>query len=234
MKRLVLVLVGVLFMAGSANALTLAGLRYRTALKLGYDTSSTATRWTSAELNTWINDGVRYVAKAALCYERDTTYAMVAQKTKYTMPSDFIRVKGVKVGSKGASLDLDRSPTGMKSSSIADLGKATGTRLLPTQWEDAGEKTRILTISPAPGINDSMTVTYFAYPWMLDYDTSTCALPLGYQFCVPDYAASMAWDRTRSSAPYWSNFIDRLQWLVPTEQKQTEPENPRVTPQPNP
>ena len=234
MKRVVLLLVGLLFVASSANALTLAGLRYRAQLTLGYDSTSTTSRWTDAELNTWINDGIRYVSKAALCYERDTTYEMVESKTKYTMPSDFIRVKGVKVGSKGSSVELDRSPVGMKSSSISDLGKEEGTRVLPTQWEDAGEKTRVLTISPAPAINDSMTVTYFAYAPTLDSDTATCALPLAYQFVVPVYAASMAWGRTRSADPYWQQFIERLQWLVPTDQKQTEPENPRATAQPNP
>lgn len=229
MKRLILLMVLLWVAPSFAQELTLAQLRYRTALKLGEDTTATTRRWSNAELNTWINDGITYISKATLCYERDTTYAAWKDTTEYVLPVDFIRVAGVKMGSKGSSSEIFRSPIGLTGAATSDLGKG-----VETTFDDSGEETRLLTLSPAPEISDSMTVTYFAYMRWLLHSDSVCHLPRAYQVMIPDYAASMAWDRTREPDPYWPKFIERLAPLIQSDQKYTQPENPRITPEPNP
>jgi len=232
-RRLVLCLLAVMFAASSASALTLAEFRYRVSFKLNQDTTATTKHWANAELNIWINDGIRFVSGATLCYKRDTAFCLDTNKTKYTMPADFIKVYGVKMGSRGATSELTRSPLGLKSASSADMGKESGDNPMPTEWEDGGEKTKILTVTPAPQLFDTLTVTYYAYAPRLTLDTSTCALPEVFQYPVSEYAASEAYSRTGLPDHHWQKFLDRLSIVAPTLQMGTDPEVPAATARPN-
>ena len=216
----------------SAHALTLAHLRFLTSDKLGQDTSRVDKHWSNTAQNAWINAAIRTVSFMGLCYTRDTTFALVASKTEYTMPSDYIKAEGFEIGSKASSSELDRSPVGVTPVDPATLGKAASVRVLPTQMKDKGGIIRKIVLTPSPLIEDTVKVTFYAYAPSLDADTSPCALPLAFQYLVPVCAAADLWSSTRTGNPYWQEFIDRLTLLVPAGRIQTVPEVPAATPGP--
>ena len=215
------VLIFVLLLTGTAHAETLAALRYRTALRLGQDTSSTAKQWSDAEINTWVNDAIRYISHVSLCYVRETTFTMTIDSTDYTMSADYIRAAGVVI---------EGNPIGLKGTAAADLGKQAVKSNTPTQWEDLGEIVRKIRLSPKPKAPQEVSVSFYAYSRQLSGDTVNCLLPQAFQYCIPDYAASQCWGRTRLPDPYWGWFIDRLSVLVPAIQKGSDPEVPAASP----
>ena len=230
MKRFVVIALFVVLLPVSSNALTLAGLRFMTSDKLGQDTSSATKYWSNAAQNAWINAAIRHISLVALCYTRDTAFAIEVSKTNYNMPSDYIKAEGILIAAKGASADLDWSPIGLKPTNPSDLGKNATPSPLPTEWRDLGERTRKIRFAPSPAVACTAVVTFFAYDRTLDSDTMTCNLPLAFQDLVPVCAAADLWSRTRQGNPYWQEFIERLSLLVPAIQRRTEEETPSAKP----
>lgn len=235
MKRLISVVVFILFLCGSASALTLADLRFLTADKLAQDTSATTKAFSDATLNAWINGAIRTISKMALCYSKDTTVIFLERKTDYAMPSDYIKAEAIVLGQKGNTGVLDVSPMGLipVSGSILGKGLQQSTIKVPQQFQDRGEAVRKVRVAPAPSLTyDSVTVTYFAYSRSLTTDTMECTLPLSFQYVVPHLAAADSWSKTRRENPFWQEFVNRLSILVPASVKPVEQEPPSSQTQP--
>ncbi len=223
----VVALVLVLVFTCDAQALDRYGLRVRAEYALGQDTTATTKYYQEGMLNEWINDGVNYVSELTLCVEKETTLVIVASTTDYDMPSDFIRALGVIFAKKGAAVDLDVSPRGLRRTVGPLVGKEALDRAAgPLTYEDIGKTEKKLRFTPSPIASDSAFVRYAAYGDALDYDTSTCNLPRAYQLLIPDYAAWKAFAKTRIEPnPYKAMFLENLQ-ILGLEPMARPPEQP--------
>lgn len=229
MKRVALVLILLLAMTASGQAITLAGLRYAVMTMMDQDTSLTPRRWTNTELNFWINRAIGFVSDVALCVEKETTLVLVPSQTDYNMPSDFIKAKGAMIwDTTSGSIDLDRSSVGLLVVEEKDLGKEAGGRVYgPYQVVDLGRSLRKIRFGPTPMADYTIKISYWGRGRDLTADTMTCDVPISFEAAVIEKAASLSWQKLRLADPYINNFWIDMQNLVPRLQtpSQVQPQS---------
>jgi hypothetical protein len=195
MKRLIPILIFLVGWSGSPTAKTLQDYLNDVRYEVVGDSGLTDDPISDAMITDWIEDARHIIAGITGCLQKDTTIATVDGQVQYSLPSDFLKIKGVITPPMQSSSDLAGSITGATERSPADVGEKHFGAGLPEEWFQWGTDTAKLYINPAPlGIYD-VTVFYYAEPASLDSAAAVCDLPRTYQAIVPLYAIGRAYGK---------------------------------------
>lgn len=194
MKRIVLSLLGVLLLTGSACAMDLYEYQYRVRMALVGGLGLTNDPIADSILNMWINDGRILVAGLTGVIEKDTTINVTTGTANYNLPSDFVSLRGIITPPNMTTADLAGGPVGADIKSPEAIGDQPTSDGFIDGAVDWGTATPVLWLDPAPFGNYAIRVQYTAEPLLLDTTNTTCELPGACQRAVIEYAKARAYE----------------------------------------
>jgi hypothetical protein len=158
-----------------------------------------ARRWTDAELNNWINEGLRDVARRSetiLSYY--TNIALVPNVAKYSMPTDVIRVHRLEFVPVGSSQTYP-----IQLSTYQEMDQVWGVsqqiqRSYPyyaVLWGFAPNIT--IQFYPVPSQAGELNIYYYRLPTTLVNDIDVAEIPAGWEDLVEVYCEYVALRKDR-------------------------------------
>lgn len=153
---------------------------------------ATARFWTDAQLNTWINDGLRDIARRTETLQEIAAITAVAGTRAYTMPTDVIRIHRVEFDpGSGQIYPLEpRQFYEMDSIWGTDQNQ---TRAYPDYFALYGfPPTLQLYLYPVPSQGGTLNVFYYRLPTEAVSDTDTVEVPEGWWDVVTLFAEYQA------------------------------------------
>lgn len=209
-------------MAGPAQA-TLGSLR--TLVRDRID-EATAVFWPDAQLNRWINEGCRVIARdAEVIQSFNTQITIVAGTAKYALPGDFIRAHRAEFVPTGSTSTYPlRHSTYDEMDQIWGIWQSQqssyplffviwGTPLASVPNADA---TLEVQFYPVPSQAGVVNLFYYRHPQAMSADADVAEIPVGWDDLVACYAEYMALRKNRD--PQWqvakAEFDEKLQQLV--------------------
>lgn len=163
---------------------------------------STATFWTDAQLNRWINDGMREVARLTETLQTTSDIAVTASDGTYTAPTDALRIYRAEFKPTGQSnvYPLEyRDFNTMDEVWWSSQTTTTGTPALFTMWGFVPSLT--IQLYPVPSVAGTLKVFYYKLPTAVSADNDTIECPAGWEDLIVDYAEYNALRKDRD--PRW-------------------------------
>lgn len=178
--------------------------------------------YTDSELTTWINDGLRDIARRTEDIQHfDTTIAAISGTGNYALPSALIRLHRVDFQATG---DVRQYP--MELVDRNDVDRLIGFNptiqssfpFVAWLWGTPGNSTYPLTMSvyPVPSTGGTFNLYYFRMPNLLINPTDVAEIPNGWEDLVPLFTEAMAKRKDRD--PSWQDakqeYESRLQVMI--------------------
>ena len=168
---------------------------------------TTAAQWTDTELRTWINEGMRDLARRTEALEAPkATVAVTAAAQTYSAPTDLLRIHRLEYAPSGENRII-----GLEYQDFNNLDQVwfqqqtvtVGDPALYTMWGHP-PNTKII-LYPTPTKAGSLYVYYYRIPTDLATTTTadantTLDVPAGWTDLIIDYAEYRALRRSRDSA----------------------------------
>lgn len=160
----------------------------RTAIRERLD-ETTATFWSNTELNRWINEACRDIARATESLRDTSTIAVTLPSTyNYTLPSDTIRVHNVEWVRTGDTQIYPLEPTRVTGAEAMGWTNqdTSGNPQMFFTWGFSGDAQ--LYVWPKPDAAGTITLYYYRFPAEVSSDGANVEVPNGWEDLVYDYA----------------------------------------------
>lgn len=205
---------------------TLSTLRSRLRVRLE---EASARFWDDSDLNTWINEGARDIARRAEVLEATTTINTTANTQQYTLPADTLRVYRVEWSRDGATgttvVPLEyKDFNSMDSIWWSNSRQGRGDPYWYTMWGFPPTLSLVLYPTPDASVTAGITIYYYRLPADATADGNSVECPAGWEDLVLDYAEYMAWRKDGNQA--WSEakqlYEQKLENLIETTRRWTD------------
>jgi hypothetical protein len=181
----------------------------------------TPNRWEDRQLRSWINDGIRDVARRSRCHRDTATVSATSGTQEYTAPATAFMIHGVRYNPDSNDQEYDLISYRYKdvlAVSQTQLTISENTPRIYWQWGTSGSMT--FGVYPTPSEDGDFTVHYYAIPADLDTEasdiTTNVDVPMGWEDCLVDYCIFTAFKSSRD--PRWesykTDYIDNLTLLI--------------------
>lgn len=188
------------------------------------------TFWQDSELDRWVNEALREVARRSETLQAVQSYTIEADRESYPCPEDMLRIYSVEYRqSQGTTLNLDY----MRFNDLQDFSSRTNSGGTPQWWSMWGfpgtTDTDQLFIVPIPSetISDGLRVYYYRLPRELADDEDEADIPAGWEDLVPLYVEYTA-RRKEAQDNRWQEaqqlFETRLNEMLKTTRHWTDQE----------
>lgn len=150
---------------------------------------------TDSDIIRWINDGQRYVVtNNDGVLEKLVTANVVANQQEYTLPSDYLIIRSVKIlYPDGAYYKLEPSTMQNFDNLLAGWENTKSYYGLSTTYHIYAGKFRVLPV-PSVAITAGWQIYYSRYPVDVVSDSDTIDLPLPYHNLIVDYCLQQAYE----------------------------------------
>lgn len=175
---------------------------------------ATARQWTDAELNRWINEGCRDLARTTECLLASATAAVTAGTQTYTNgPTDIIRIHRVQYEPTGSSQKYPLEAREFNTMDSIWWTSQSITQSTPQYYTTWGfPPTVTFVLYPTPTINGNLRIYYARQPADVSADGTALDIPEGWHDLAVDYAEYRAQRRARD--PRWQESYGRYQEAV--------------------
>lgn len=185
-------------------AVTLSQARRALRERLGDTGAGQSNAYSDAELNRWLNEACRDIARQAEILQTTTEIDIDAGTAQYDMPADMVRCTRVDflADSEGRSRTLEYKAF-HNANAVTWVNDSEGMPVLYTAWGTPGAVKLIL--YPTPSYTGTLSVHYYRLPTDPDADTDLLDLPVGWEDCAYLYAEYLA--RRRDRDPGWQEAL---------------------------
>lgn len=174
---------------------TLAQLRAQVRVRLD---ETTATAWTDAEINGWINEGVRDVARRSETLQISTPISVVAGTQEYTAPSDLARLYRAEFKPTNSTSIYPLTYRDFNNMDAVWWTSKTSVQSTPELFTLWGYPPSLkIILYPKPSQSGTLTVYYYQVPADVTADGATIPVPNGWEDLVVEYASYLALRRDR-------------------------------------
>lgn len=182
---------------------TLVTLRTRCRQRLD---ETTARFWADADLNVWINEGARDIARRAEVLMATSTINTVANTQQYALPSTTLRVYRVEWSRDGATgtsvVPLEyRDFNSMDGVWWSAQKTSKGDPSCYTMWGFPPSLNLVLYPTPDVSVTAGINIYYYRLPTAAAADGDTVEVPEGWSDLILDYAEYSAW--RKDGNPAW-------------------------------
>lgn len=158
--------------------------------------------WSNAQLNNWLNEGQKDIARRLEVIQTQSTINVVANQNDYTLNLPIVRVYRIEyTDPNGIIYPLEyRDFNAMDSVGYGWVDvSATGTPMFYTLW--GVPPTLQLTLLPKPDLNvpNGLRLYYYSLPAVMVQDTDVVTLPAGWEDLIVDYAEYNALRRNKDA-----------------------------------
>ncbi len=155
---------------------------------------SNAKFWTNTQIDSWINEGARDLARRGEVLQTRSTITSVAGTQEYTLPTDVVRVYRVEYEDSGGQIWPLEYRDFNNMDSVWWTRQATTESSRPywfTMW--GYPPTLSLVVYPTPANSDEIIrIFYYSVPANVTGDGDTVACPQGWEDCIVLYAEYVA------------------------------------------
>lgn len=170
---------------------TLAQLR--TAIRLQID-EPTARFWTDADLNQWINDGLKDIARRTETIQSyNTSVSAVVGTAKYAFPTDLIRVHRVEFTPTGQTTTYTLEAKTQDEMDRIWFGDQTSQSSYPSYFMiwgfpgGTGTMEHKFQVWPVPSQTGTFNIYYYRVPTALSADGDVAQVPSGWEDLLTFY-----------------------------------------------
>lgn len=163
---------------------------------------ATARYWTDAELNTWINEAAKDIAKRSeTLLTKHTATSVVAGTNTYTLPTDVVRINGIEYVETGSTQVQPLHPaTRPQMETIWGLNQGQlGTPQFYIPWGFSPSMT--VQLFPVPSIGGTLNIYYYRLPALAVSDGNSVEVPQGWEDLIVHYVEYRAKRKDRD--PTW-------------------------------
>ena len=167
-----------------------------------------ARAWTDAELDRWINEGCRDIARITECLRASTTVAVTGGTQTYTGPTDIVRIYRVQWEPTGSTQKYPLEPREINTLDSVwwtSQSISTGTPQFFYTWGFPPSVT--IGLYPTPTVNGNLRVFYARLSADVTNGATTLDIPEGWHDAVAEYATYRALRRARD--PRWQESYAR-------------------------
>jgi hypothetical protein len=174
---------------------TLLELRTRVRVRLD---EATATAWSDSEINGWINEGARDVARRSETLQVSANIAVTAGTQEYTAPSDMSRLYRAEFTPTGSTSVYSLTYRDFNNLDAVWWTAKQTTQSTPELFTLWGYPPSLkIILYPKPSQNGTLTVYYYRVPADVTSDGATVPVPNGWEDLVVEYATYLAMRRDR-------------------------------------
>lgn len=183
---------------------TRAAARQALRERLGDAGPDASNAYRDAELNRWLNEGCRDVARQAEILQTTTDVDVTAGDAQYDMPADMVRCTRVDfiADSEGRSRTLEYKAF-HNANAVTWVNDSEGMPALYTVWGTPGSAKLIM--YPTPAYTGTVSIHYYRLPAEPTSDTDLLDLPVGWEDTAYLYAEYLALRRDRD--PRWQEAL---------------------------
>jgi hypothetical protein len=181
--------------------------------------------WTNAQIDSWINEATRDVARRAEVLQTTSTITTIAGTQEYSMPSDVVRVHRVEHHSGDAVTPLEyRDFNNMDA--VWGTGQKQTTNTRPYWYSLWGYPPNLkVVLFPIPALSDdTIKVFYYRMPAAISGDSTTVPVPQGWEDLVVMYAEYIAF--RKDGDPRWTEaktlYEERLHQMLDVTRRWTD------------
>lgn len=171
-------------------SVTLSNVRDR--VRVAVEESS-ARFWQNTDLNSWINDALRDIARRAEVIQSfNTSVTIVAGTNKYNLPTNVIRVHRVEFDPSGSSsiYPLEAS-TYQQMDAMWGVNQSSGGN--PRFYVLWGMPPNLqIQLYPVPSVAGSLNLFYYRLPAAASLDADVLEVPEGWDDAIVDYCEAQA------------------------------------------
>jgi hypothetical protein len=199
---------------------TLVGMRTKVRRRLD---EVTARFWNDTDLNDWINEAAREVARRAEVLQDTKFIDAVGGQQQYPMPTDVYRVHRVEFARSASSVQpLEyRDFNNMDSVWWSSQRTTPGDPYWFTMWGFPPTLSLIVYPTPSTSIAQGFKVFYYRMPATVAADSDTVEVPAGWDDVVLDYCEYSA--LRKDADPRWQEakqlFEDKMNHMTDTTQR---------------
>lgn len=186
---------------------------------------ATARQWTDTELNRWINEAARDIARRSESLQVTEDVTAVVDQQEYTLPTDVIRLYRVewRPDAGGGIYTMEyRDFNSMDSVWWSQQATGSGYPVWFTLW--GYPPSLKLTVYPKPSQAGTFKVFYYGLPADAAADGTTVAVPEGWQDLIALYAEYVA--LRKDADPRWQEakglYEERLGALLDVTRRWTD------------
>lgn len=204
---------------------TLGEIRQLVRDRLDEDTPRT---WSNSQLNRWINEGARDIARRTECLHRVSPAIPVAvnqQSVPLSILPNLLKINRVEWRDGGGTRVVALEYRDYNSMDAVWWDAKETTRSTPGFYTLTGNPPNLsVTVYPIPGSPGELTVYYWALPDAVSADGDTVGIPDGWQDLVADYAEYKA--LRKDADPRWREafeiYKDNLVAMVELTRRYTD------------
>jgi hypothetical protein len=196
--------------------------------------------WSDAELNTWINEACRDIARRAEVIRNIVTSIPVFPgQSNYVMPLDLVRIHRVEFQTTGVQPNIYLLEGRTREEMDQYWGwlqqRQASYPYIFVEWGfvgGAGSNQYQIQLYPVPSQGGTLNVYYYRLPATMSLDSDTADIPEGWQDIVALYCEYVAKRKERD--PSWQEarqiYEDQLQHLVEVTRNLYEASQGMITP----
>lgn len=174
---------------------------------------STARFWQNTDLNNWINDALRDIARRAEVIQSfNTSVSIVAGTNKYNLPTNVIRVHRVEFDPTGSSMiyPLEASTYQQMDSMWGVNQSSAGNPRFYVLW---GMPPNLqIQLYPVPSVGGTLNLFYYRLPATASLDADVLEVPEGWDDCIVDYCEAMA--KRKDHDPTWAEAMQLYEMKI--------------------
>ena len=196
---------------------------------------ATPRRWQNDQLNRWINEAARDVARRTECLHANGTVAVVAgvQQVSLATLTDIIRINRVEWKNTGESTIRSLEYRDFNNLDSVWWDQQAITRSKPSYFTLTGYPPALtLVLYPTPSAGGTLKVWYWKLPTAAASDNSRIDIPEGWHDTIADYAEYKA--LRKDADPRWKEafeiYKDNLEAINEVSRRYTD-QNTVITPE---
>jgi hypothetical protein len=150
--------------------------------------------WSDAELNIWINEGLRDVSRRTETLEQFTNFTLTANIVKILLPPDLIRIHRCEFNPTGTTQLYPVQPsTYQEMDQVWGINQVSQTMSYPYNYVLWGfPPNLLLQMYPVPAQGGTLNVFYYRLPKTLVNDGDILEIPEGWYDLIPLYCEYVA------------------------------------------
>lgn len=162
--------------------------------------------WTDAQIKTWLNAGVREVARRSEWKRTSTSVSVTAGTQIYTGPTDMIRIYRIEWQPSGSSTKYRLEYRDINAmDAIWGVNQSIG-QGIPEFYTLVAASPVSIELSPTPSSNGALKVYYYQMPADLatdgTADSSTLSVPNGWEDLPVEWAVALAYRKSHNAEQY--------------------------------
>lgn len=190
---------------------------------------ATSGQWTDAEIRSWINEGVRDIARRTETLQSTALITVTADVQEYTLDGDYLRVHRVEWSPTSSSQVYPLDYRDFNSMDAVWWTSQTTSKGYPSFYTMWGYPPSLkIVLYPTPSEAGQLKMFYYLTPTDLATDGtaagSTVQVPSGYEDLVESYAEMVALRKDRD--PRWqesrSLYMDSLNGFIERSRRWTD------------